>query len=254
MNAAISNTMAERIAELGGIAAQRIRLEPTPGTATLEDLARNNATHSPLCELIDSTLVEKAVGYKSSLVAIAIATILRSFVAPRKLGVISGADGMFRLIPGTTRGPDVAFISAARLPGGKIPSDAYPPIAPDLVVEVLSPGNTKAEMSRKRIDLEAEAAAVRQFDGAGGDVDCQLDVLPFKFARWTNASDEDVATAKDRTDGTVVRDMQGNTLFLFKNDFNLNYFLEHCPRVPLFKSNARLRGNMMKSAAAFFDE
>ncbi len=86
------------------------------------------------------------------------------------------------------------------------------------------------------------------------NVDCQLDVLPFKFARWTNASDEDVATAKDRTDGTVVRDMQGNTLFLFKNDFNLNYFLEHCPKVPLFKSNARLRGNMMKSAAAFFDE
>jgi Uma2 family endonuclease len=152
MNAAITNTMAERIAELGGIAPQRIRLEPAPGTATVEDLANYNATHSPLCELIDGTLVERAVGYKSSLVAITIATILRSFVAPRKLGVISGADGMFQLIPGTTRGPDVAFTSAARLPGGKIPSEAYPPIAPDLVIEVLSPGNTKAEMSRKRIE------------------------------------------------------------------------------------------------------
>ena len=152
MNAAITNTMAERIAELGGIAAQRIRLEPAPGTATVEDLVHYNEAHSPPCELIDGTLVEKAVGYKSSLVAMTIGRILGNFVVPRKLGVISGADGMFRLIPGTTRGPDVAFTSAARLPGGRIPSEAYPPIAPDLVVEVFSPGNTKAEMSRKRIE------------------------------------------------------------------------------------------------------
>lgn len=152
MNAAITSTMAERITELGGIAPQRIRLEPAPGTATIEDLAHYNATHSPLCELIDGTLVEKAVGYKSSLVAMTIGRIIGNFVVPRKLGVISGADGMFRLIPGTTRGPDVAFTSAARLPGGRIPSEAYPPIAPDLVIAVLSPGNTKAEMSRKRIE------------------------------------------------------------------------------------------------------
>ena len=152
MNGAITNTMAERLAELGGIVPQRIRVEPAPGTATVEDLAHYNETHSPLCELIDSTLVEKAVGYESSLVAVTIATILNAFVRPRKLGVISGADGMFRLIPGTTRGPDVAFTSVARLQGGKIPREAYPATAPDLAVEVLSPGNTKAEMSRKRIE------------------------------------------------------------------------------------------------------
>lgn len=152
MNAAITNTMAERLAELGGISAHRIRVEPAPGTATVEDLAQYNDTHSPLCELIDSTLVEKAVGYESSLVAVTIATILNGFVGPRKLGVISGADGMFRLISGTARGPDVAFTSAARLRDTKAPREAYPAIAPDLAVEVLSPGNTKSEMSRKRIE------------------------------------------------------------------------------------------------------
>ena len=152
MNAAITNTMAERIAELGGISAQRIRVAPAPGSATVEDLARHNETHSPLCELIDSTLVEKAVEYESSLVAVTIATILNGFVNPRKLGVISGADGMFRLIPGMARGPDIAFTSVARLQGRKIPREAFPTIAPDLALEVLSPGNTKAEMSRKRIE------------------------------------------------------------------------------------------------------
>ena len=86
------------------------------------------------------------------------------------------------------------------------------------------------------------------------NVDCALDTLPYKHARWTNATEEAIAEAKDRTDSTVVRDMQGNTLFLFKNDFHLNYFLENCTRVPLFRSNATLRGNMMKSAAAFFEE
>ncbi len=152
MNAAITNTMAERIAELGGISAQRIRVAPAPGSATVEDLAHYNETHSPPCELIDNTLVEKAVGYESSLVAVTIATILNAFIRTRKLGVISGADGMFRLIPGMARGPDVAFISVANLHSRKIPREAYPAIAPDLVVEVLSPGNTKAEMSRKRIE------------------------------------------------------------------------------------------------------
>lgn len=86
------------------------------------------------------------------------------------------------------------------------------------------------------------------------NVDCQLENLPFKFARWTNASDEAVLAAKDKTDATAVRDMQGNTLFLFKNDFNLHYFQQHCPDVPLFKSNAKLRGNMMHSAATFFGD
>jgi Uma2 family endonuclease len=33
---------------------------------------------------------------------------------------------------------------------GKVPHDAYPQLAPNLAVEVLSPSNTKLEMARKR--------------------------------------------------------------------------------------------------------
>ncbi len=151
-NAAVASNLAERLIELGGISPDRVRMTPTPGTATIDDLIHANAHTSPLCELVDHTLVEKAVGFKSSVVALTIGRILGTFVAPRKLGVLSGSDGMFRLIVSSVRGPDVAYLSRARFPGGKFPKEAYPSLSPDLAVEVLSPSNTKAEMFRKRIE------------------------------------------------------------------------------------------------------
>jgi Uma2 family endonuclease len=44
----------------------------------------------------------------------------------------------------------VAFVSWSRLPGGQVPTDPIPLLAPDLAVEVLSNSNTKREMARKR--------------------------------------------------------------------------------------------------------
>lgn len=152
MNAAVTLSMAERIDELGGVHAQRVRLNPAPGTATVDDLISANTHTSPLCELVDQTLVEKTMGFEASIVALTIASILRSFVSKRRLGILTGADGMYRLLIQSVRGPDVAFLSRARFPGGRLPAEAYPSLAPDLAVEVLSPGNTKAEMSRKRIE------------------------------------------------------------------------------------------------------
>ncbi len=152
MNAAVTITIAERLAELGNIAADRVRLSPAPGIATVDDLIHVNSHSSPLCELVDQTLVEKAMGFEASVVALTIARILGNFIGPRKLGALSGADGMFRLLIQSVRGPDVAYLSRQRFPDGKFPTEAYPSLAPDLVVEVLSPGNTKAEMSRKRIE------------------------------------------------------------------------------------------------------
>ncbi|MEZ6136566.1 MAG: Uma2 family endonuclease [Pirellulaceae bacterium] len=123
-----------------------------PGTATSDDLIAANAGSGPLCELIDGTLVEKSMGFEASVVAMTIARILGTYVFAQKLGVVSGPDGMFRLLDNTVRGPDVAYLARARYPGGKFPTDAFPALSPNLVVEVLSPSNTKAEMSRKRIE------------------------------------------------------------------------------------------------------
>jgi Uma2 family endonuclease len=149
-NAAVIETMAERLAELGGLSPDRVRCTPIPGTATIDDLLQVNEHQPPLCELVDGTLVEKGMGYQESIVAGAILEILRVFVREHSLGLISGPDGMFRLFSGLVRGPDVGFLSKQRLPEGKIPTEPYPSLAPELVVEVLSLSNTKGEMSRKR--------------------------------------------------------------------------------------------------------
>lgn len=151
-HSAVSTSLGDRLAELGNIAPDRVRNVPPIGSATIEDLIHANDHKRPLCELIDQTLVEKTMGFEASVVAATIARILGNFITSRRLGLVSGADGMFQLLSTSVRGPDVAFVSTERLPGGKFPRDAYPAIAPDLAVEVLSPGNTKAEMSRKRIE------------------------------------------------------------------------------------------------------
>ena len=50
--------------------------------------------------------------------------------------------------PDTVRGPDVCFYSHARWPRDQV-SRTLPPVAPDLVVEVSSPGNRPGDMHEK---------------------------------------------------------------------------------------------------------
>ena len=144
-------TLADLLEHLGGIAPYRVRFRPAPGTATEEDvLALRNSAERRLCELVDGVLVEKAMGLRESLLACALIAILRGFVRPRNLGLVTGEAGMMRLMAGLVRIPDVAFISWDRLPNRRVPTEPIPDLAPNLVVEVLSVGNTPGEMARKR--------------------------------------------------------------------------------------------------------
>ncbi|HUG91613.1 MAG TPA: Uma2 family endonuclease [Planctomycetaceae bacterium] len=68
---------------------------------------------------------------------------------PRKLGLVTGADGMMRLFPGLVRIPDVAFAAWNRIPGQRVPAAPIPDLVPSLAVEVLSESNTEREMERK---------------------------------------------------------------------------------------------------------
>jgi len=140
---------AEWLHALGDVPLERIVFDPWPGTATEEDVTRLDDHDDRLCELIDGTLVEKAMGLEESLIAGRIIFLLSLFMSERKLGVISSPDGMLRILPDRVRIPDVAFISFARLPGGRVPKDPVPSLAPDLAVEVLSDSNTRNEMSIK---------------------------------------------------------------------------------------------------------
>ena len=142
-------TIGDLLRRLGGIPAERVRLHPMPGTATEKDVVAALERENRPCELIEGTLVEKAMGYEESELALLIGTFLNNYVRPRKLGIVSGADGTMRLFPGLVRIPDVAFASWGRFPDRKRPRVPIPHLVPDLVVEVPSKGNTKSEMVKK---------------------------------------------------------------------------------------------------------
>ena len=142
-------TLADLRRRLGGIPLERIWFHPAPGTATEKDVIEAEARENRLCELVDGTLVEKAVGFEESRLAMRLGYLINVYLDQHDLGICVGADGMMRIAPGLVRIPDVSFISWDRLPGRESPKEPIPDLAPDLAVEVLSEGNTQAEMARK---------------------------------------------------------------------------------------------------------
>ena len=145
-------TAADLQRHLGGIPLERIRLYPPPGMATLKDVLEADAKHDRICELIDGVLVEKTVGYLESILAAALIHFVKSYLDTHDLGIVAAPDGMQRILPDQVRVPDVSFVGWERLPGGRVPDDPVPEMAPDLAAEILSKGNTEAEMQRKLRD------------------------------------------------------------------------------------------------------
>jgi Uma2 family endonuclease len=142
-------TVAELLDRLGGVSPSRVRLRPHLGTATEKDVADVQARERRLYELVDGVLVEKVSGFLESYLAAVLIRILGNYVEQHDLGIVAGESGMMRLAEGLVRIPDVSFISWDRIPGRQIPRAPAPDLVPDLVVEVLSAGNTTNEMERK---------------------------------------------------------------------------------------------------------
>jgi Uma2 family endonuclease len=95
-------------------------------------------------------------GAAHGLVAGTIFAALNAFVESRQLGVCFPDNTGF-LLPGlgdTVRSPDVAFVRAERLPDQGI-GPGWMNVAPDLVVEVLSPTETASELEEKLRDYRA---------------------------------------------------------------------------------------------------
>jgi Uma2 family endonuclease len=104
------------------------------------------------CELVRGEIIPMSpTSWKHGDYVTEAAARLRDFVRPRKLGrVLTGEVGIYtRRDPDNVRGADVVFISAERL--SRVQSESYLDVAPELVVEVISPGNTWREM-RDKID------------------------------------------------------------------------------------------------------
>ncbi len=97
-------------------------------------------------EYIGGEIVEVVSNGKSSRKGFALALEVGVFVKRNKLGRCTGADGGY-VVSGEDYIPDGAFMSYKRQPEPN--NEAYNPLAPDLAIEMLSPGNTKDEISHK---------------------------------------------------------------------------------------------------------
>jgi Uma2 family endonuclease len=92
-------------------------------------------------------------GQRHGRIAINISTPLNQFVRAHAIGTVYAAETGFRLAsdPDTVRAPDVAFVSRDRVePVGDIAG--YWPGAPDLAVEVVSPGESYMDVQDKVLE------------------------------------------------------------------------------------------------------
>ncbi len=145
-------TVGDVQAWLPGFPADRIHLQPTPGTATEQDVLEAEARTGRICELIDGTLVEKTMASLESMLAAELIYFVRGYLETNDLGILTAGDGLLKIFPEQIRAPDVSFIGWDRFAGHKLPKAAIYAVVPDLAVEIISEGNTVAEMNRKLRD------------------------------------------------------------------------------------------------------
>lgn len=179
-------TLADLLERLGGVPPGRVRCRPYPGTAVEADVLTHPGGEKRLCELVEGVLVEKPMGYYESLLAVVLIQSLGRYLEQNPLGIVLGADATLRLSPGLVRLPDVSFVAWSRFPGRELPAEPMPDLAPDLAVEILSPGNTAAEMARKR----------REYFGAGTRTVWIVDPAT-RTARVYSSPDESVFIPED---------------------------------------------------------
>jgi Uma2 family endonuclease len=118
---------------------------------TAEDLLQPHVPEH--AELIRGVLiVREPPGFRHGEITVRLASALMLHVDAHHLGRVVGGDAGFKLRsdPDTVRGADIAFVSWERLPQRS--PVGFPPLGPDLVVEVLSPGDRSGETLAKVAD------------------------------------------------------------------------------------------------------
>jgi Uma2 family endonuclease len=141
--------------------AERAYVANMPATLmTAEDLLHASIPDKR-SELVRGVLrVREPAGDRHGRVTMNLTIRIGTFVEQAGLGQLFAAETGFTLFrsPDTVRAADIAFVRRERLPEAAL---GYPELAPDLVVEVLSPGDRAGETLAKVGDwLEAGARLV----------------------------------------------------------------------------------------------
>jgi Uma2 family endonuclease len=112
-------------------------------------------------ELVQGELKKMSpAGFDHGAVTINLSTILAQHVKANKLGVICAAETGFKIAtdPDTVLAPDISFVRCERIPPSGRPK-AFWPGAPDLAVEVVSPGDSKKKVAQKVEDWLAAGSS-----------------------------------------------------------------------------------------------
>jgi Uma2 family endonuclease len=113
---------------------------------TAEDLLEPGAGIPEHADLVRGVLVVKEPpGFAHGEITARLTTVLSNYVDAHELGRVVAGDAGFKLAsnPDTVRGADVAFVLRERLP--QQPPRSFLSLGPDLVIEVLSPGDRPGE-------------------------------------------------------------------------------------------------------------
>jgi Uma2 family endonuclease len=122
-------------------------IEPLGMTAEeLFELPDDHVRH----ELVEGELrTMPPAGFDHGRLALRIGARILDHVEQHDLGEVLAAETGFvlRRSPDTVRAPNVAFVAADRVPEGAV--RGFPELAPDLVVEVVSPTDRASEVAEK---------------------------------------------------------------------------------------------------------
>lgn len=147
-------------------------------------------------------------GFEHGIRTIKIGSRLNVYVENNRLGCVCGAETGFVISrnPDTVRAPDAAFIRQSVLDQRSTPK-GYWEGAPDLAVEVISPGDTYTEVSEKVADwLQAGCAMVWVINPRRETIEVHRSVEDF-----TTLSGDDTLDGGDVVEGFQcrVRDIFG---------------------------------------------
>ena len=101
--------------------------------------------------MVEGEIREMApAGARHGRAALRVGQRIAQYVEPRRIGEAFAAETGFRIRrdPDTVRAPDASFVSNERLPVGGLPS-GFLDFAPDLAVEVVSPGDSADAVQSK---------------------------------------------------------------------------------------------------------
>jgi Uma2 family endonuclease len=134
-------------------------------------------------------------GWEHGVIVVNVTLLLGQYVKANNLGACGGAETGFKIAldPDTVRAPDLSFVSRERLPEGDA-SKKFLSGAPDLAVEVLSPGDTYSEVNEK----------VEDWLGAGSRAVWIIDPRRRNVSVYRSMTDVTLLSEGDELDGGEV--------------------------------------------------